>query len=489
MALCVRLLAMKRPSLRRRSSDPSEPETEVAPAAPAADADRAADRGESAPPRRSKGKAALVAVGALALLAAAGVGGYLLGEEEAEPVADGTAPAPTVIVEQAPEPEAAEQLGFPGFATRNTTRVGGVDPVADAAGVALASYPGLGGVPGPPAVVLASTDSWQAALAAASLSAAPIRAPILLGGPDEVPDFTTAALDALSPQGIKAEDAEGVELIAIGDVARPEGLKSVDIDGEGPAEVAKAIDAERAKLSGIERPDHLIVVSEQAPEFAMPAAAWAARSGDSILFASRERIPDATLDVIERHKKSPVYVLGPPSAIGSKALEELEKADGGPVTRVGAPDPVASAIEFARFGDGSFGWEIGDPGHGFAIANTDRPLDAAAAAPLAAGGKPGPLLVTDDGAEVPVALQNFLLDTKPGYLDEPERAVYNHIWLLGDSEAISLDFQAQVDELTSLIQVREGTGASQFGGGGSEPEAEPGGGTGGSGPADEPAAP
>lgn len=472
---------MKRPSLRRRTTDPSEAPTEIAAAEPAAGP---ADRNESAPARRSKGKVALVAVGGLALLAAAGAGGYLLGEEEAEPVAEGPAPAPTVIVEQAPEPDVAEQLGFPGFATRNTTRVGGVDPVADAAGIALASYPALGGVPGPPAVVLASTDSWQAALAAASLSAAPVRAPILLGGADEVPEFTAAALDALSPQGIK--EADDVELIAIGDVARPDGLKSVEIDGDGPAEVAKAIDSQRAKLSGIERPEHLIVVPEQAPEFAMPAAAWAARSGDSILFASKERVPEATIDVIERHAKSPIYVLGPPSAIGSKALAGLEKADGGPVTRVGASDPVENAIEFARFADGSFGWEIADPGHGFAIANTDRPLDAAAAAPLAAGGKPGPLLVTDDAAEVPVALRSFLLDTKPGYLDEPERAVYNHIWLLGDTEAISLDFQAQVDELTSLIQVREGTGGPEFGGGTSESEVDPGGGTGGTGAGDEP---
>jgi hypothetical protein len=409
--------------------------------------------------KRPRPKGILAVLAAVVLLAAAGVAGFLIGDEdEAEPLLDGPAPAPTVIVEQAPEPEAADQLGFPGFATRNTTRVGGADPIADAAGVALASYPAVGGVEGPGAAVIAPADSWQIALASASLAAEPVGAPILLGEPDAVPEFTAAAFEGLAPVGL---GSDRVEVIAVGDVAVPDGAKSLEIDGAGPAEVAKAIDTQRAKLSKLENPDHLLVVSEDAPEFAMPAAAWAARSGDPILFASKEEVPEATVEVIERHPKAAVFVLGPPSAIGSKALEELEKA-AGRVTRVGATDPVENAIAFARFSAGSFGWEIADPGHGFAIANTERPLDAAAAAPLAAGGKPGPLLVTDDADEVPPALRGFLLDTKPGYLDEPERAVYNHIWLLGDSEAISLPFQAQVDELTKLVQVREGVGGPRF---------------------------
>ena len=40
------------------------------------------------------------------------------------------------------ETEAAQDLGFPAFATKNTTRVGGGDPVANAAAVARAVYPG-----------------------------------------------------------------------------------------------------------------------------------------------------------------------------------------------------------------------------------------------------------------------------------------------------------------------------------------------------------
>ena len=42
---------------------------------------------------------------------------------------------------RAPRPQAAQGLGFPAIATKNTTRVGGADPVADAAAVAQAVFP------------------------------------------------------------------------------------------------------------------------------------------------------------------------------------------------------------------------------------------------------------------------------------------------------------------------------------------------------------
>ena len=38
-------------------------------------------------------------------------------------------------------PKGGQQLGFPSLATKNTTRVSGADPIADAAGVALAPPP------------------------------------------------------------------------------------------------------------------------------------------------------------------------------------------------------------------------------------------------------------------------------------------------------------------------------------------------------------
>ncbi|MBK5118171.1 MAG: hypothetical protein JJE23_14815, partial [Thermoleophilia bacterium] len=53
------------------------------------------------------------------------------------------------------------------------------------------------------------------------------------------------------------------------------------------------------------------------------------------------------------------------------------------------------------------------------------------------------------------------------------RAVYNHIWLLGDAAAISLPFQAEVDRLTRLERVSSGSGNGILDGVPSAPEPEP----------------
>jgi hypothetical protein len=184
----------------------------------------------------------------------------------------------------------------------------------------------------------------------------------------------------------------------------------------------------------------------------MPAAAWAARSGDPVLFSEAGKLPKATVTVLEKHPKVPVYVLGPASAISSAVINEIAKI-GEDVHRVGAADPVANAVAFARYHDGSFGWNVNDPGHGFVLARDDSPLDAAAAAPLSAAGTWGPLLLSDSASTLPGAVREYFLDVKPGYTTDPTRAFYNHVWVIGDQEAIDVNQQAEVNELTELARI------------------------------------
>jgi hypothetical protein len=151
----------------------------------------------------------------------------------------------------------------------------------------------------------------------------------------------------------------------------------------------------------------------------------------------------------------PVYVLGPTSVISSDVVREIAKVSKR-VKRVAGEDPVANAIALARYRDGSFGWNVNDPGHGFVLARSDAPADAAAAAPLSASGTWGPLLLTDDAGELPEAARNYLLDVKPGYTNDPTRAFYNHVWVIGDQDAIGVDQQAEVNELAELAKIGEG---------------------------------
>lgn len=398
-------------------------------------------------PGALKAIAALVVV-AIVFIVAAVIGAG--GDSET-----GSAPSPTPAPvpaenkpDEAPAEQSAEQLGYPAFATNNTTRVGGSDPAANAAAVALAVFPSTMPEQQPAAVTLVGEDDWAGAIAASVFMSSPVRAPVLFSTGDELPEATEEALAALDPQG--SEATKGASLIAIGDVATPGG-EATRVKAGGGADAAAAIAALRDRLFGKD-PAHIVVAPLDRPELAMPAAAWAARSGDPVLFAAADQLPKPTAAALKRHPDVPVYVLGPSSAISSQVVRAISKL-GNEVRRVSGEDPVANAIAFARYADGSFGWNVNDPGHGFVLARDDDPLNAAAAAPLSGSGTWGPLLLTDSASDLPAPLREYLLDVKPGYTTNPTRAFYNHVWVIGDQEAIDVAQQAQVDELAELAKI------------------------------------
>ena len=144
----------------------------------------------------------------------------------------------------------------------------------------------------------------------------------------------------------------------------------------------------------------MVVAPSSAPEYAMPAAAWAAKAGDPVLWSDKDKLPAATKAAITAHQRPRIYVLAP--GVGDlrrpsfKQLGEL-----GTTRRITGADPAASAVAFARFNDGRFGWNAVDPGHGLVFATTERPADAAAGAGLSGAGTYGPLLVVTEPNSLP----------------------------------------------------------------------------------------
>jgi hypothetical protein len=342
-------------------------------------------------------------------------------------------------------------LGFPVFATKNTTRVAGADPVANAAGVARAVYPARTDESSPRAVVVVEQSDWRAAISAAQLMSSPLRAPILFSDGGQLPEASAEALEELAPSG--AEEAGGAQVIRIGEAASPANREVTDVEGGSSASLADAIDRLQASAGG--GPSEAVIVAPaDSPEFAMPAAGWAAKSGQPVLWALRDSLPSETRAAIERHRRPDIFVLGPPEAISAEVVRELRRL--GRTRRVSGADPVANAIGFARYAEAGFGWGVVDPGHGLVFANATRPLDAAAAAPLSATGTYGPLLLTTDAATLPEAVQEYLLDIQPGYDRDPVRGVYNHGWLMGDETAISADVQSRIDALLEIQPVDPG---------------------------------
>jgi hypothetical protein len=342
-------------------------------------------------------------------------------------------------------------LGFPVIATKNTTRVAGADPVADAAAVALAAYPARTPESRPQGVVLVDQRDWRAAISAAQLMSRPLRMPVLYTDGDKLPAATAQTLKDLQPTG--AAKAGGAQVIRIGSAPAPDGLKSTVVGGADPAALAQAIDALQSKAAGTAS-SAVVVAPSSRPDLAMPAAAWAAKSGDPVLWAGTNDLPAATTAALRTRKKPRIYVLGPPEAISDAVLVQLRKL--GAVKRIGTGDAVTNAIFFARYSDGSFGWNVVDPGHGVVFASVRRTGDAAAAAALSGAGTYGPLLLVSEPGALPQPVQDYLLDVQPGYDKDPVRGVYNHGWLMGDESAISADVQSRIDALLEIQPVTTG---------------------------------
>ena len=183
-------------------------------------------------------------------------------------------------------------------------------------------------------------------------------------------------------------------------------------------------------------------------------ATWAARSGDPVLFTGKDEVPAATIDYLKKkeNKDVPVFVLGPSKVVSSDALRQLSKVAAN-VERVGGEDPATASVELARFSSGTFGWNLNDPGHGYTVARSDRPMDAIAATALSTGGTWPALLLTESSDKLPKAVEEYLLDVKPGYDTDPTRALYNHVWIIGDNSIIDVDQQASIDDAAELAPV------------------------------------
>ena len=188
-------------------------------------------------------------------------------------------------------------LGFPSTATRNTIRVAGGDATADAAGVASALFPATGSADRPTAVVLVDSKDWQtrdrggrAGRAADRRAAAADRRGRAAGG--DVRRARPARPEGLGPVQGRAGDPDRPGR------RPPEGYKTAVVQGD---------DAVRARRRGrplllgrARRPSaDVVLYSADSPEWAMPAAAWAARSGDAALPVKRDSIPAAVRKALQ----------------------------------------------------------------------------------------------------------------------------------------------------------------------------------------------
>jgi hypothetical protein len=342
--------------------------------------------------------------------------------------------------------------GAAAVTTKNTVQLGGADPASAAAAVARAVYPGLTPGSRPGAVVLVDERDWAASLAAASLAAAPLGAPLLYSEGEALPAVSGEALKALHPRGATVAGG-AVQVIRVGtSAAVPDGYRTLAVPGGEPATVAAAIERIASAARGAPR-QVIVAAADGPPALAMPAAGLSAESGAPILFVTAAGVPAATAAVLTSLGRPRIYAVGP-SAISARALAALARF--GPVVPIAVASPserdssAANAIAVSRFAAGSFGWGIHEAGHGLVFALASDPLAAPAAAPLSAHGDYAPLLLLESPASIPAPLSTYLGDIQPGYSASapPVRGFYNHGWLIGSS--ISAVVQAEIDSLLEI---------------------------------------
>ena len=223
-------------------------------------------------------------------------------------------------------------------------------------------------------------------------------------------------------------------MIRIGNAAKPDNRKVKDVPGTSSASLAKAIDALQTDAAGSPT-DAVVVAPADSPQFAMPAAGWAAKSGQPVLWTLKDSLPAETRAAIAAHPRRRG------STCSGRRGDRRERGHGARQARQDEADlrarPGGERDRVRAFTRRPLRLERHRPGHGLVFANASRTLDAASAAPLSGSGQYGPLLLVTEAASLPAPVQEYLLDIQPGYEKDPVRGVYNHGWLMGDETAIS----------------------------------------------------
>ena len=244
----------------------------------------------------------------------------------------------------------------------------------------------------------------------------------------------------------------GAALFAIGGVHVPGGRDATHVKGSSPAATAAAIAALRERLAG-SPPEHVVV----APEGDAGIRDAGCRLGGALgrpgplrgrrHAAQGDRRGAATppthpgLRARPRPRRSPRRWCGrsPRSTTACGASPARTRSP----TR--SPWPATTTATSAGTST--------TPATASSSPAPTRRSTPPRAAPLSASGTWGPLLLTDDADTLPGALHGYLLDVKPGYTTDPTRAFYNHVWVIGDQEAISVGQQAEIDSLAELAKI------------------------------------
>ena len=354
---------------------------------------------------------------------------------------------------------------------KNATRVGGRTDNETAVQALQIAYPATRPENSPGAIVNIP-DDWRTALAATSLIARPFNAALVVASSNdeninrEVQRLRRESAGATAPVVPSPSPSPATEAAP---APTPFQTKTIYLDtagdtpgesitGADPASIAAAIDERRANVGGAFSANVIVVSSEHDYRWAMPAAAYSARTGMPVLFVSGNDVPAATVMALQRRNgHARIFVLGPNTVVSDKVVNQLQPF--GRATRIEGGNYFDNAVHFAEFRDAGaeFGWgRMGRGSRQFSNVNTilvngENWRDAVAAAHLARAGKSGALLFTEKD-RLPAVVDNYLWRQRPIFAATPAEGPFNHIWVVGSFDRIAYGTQAWADYSQEIEQ-------------------------------------
>lgn len=323
------------------------------------------------------------------------------------------------------------------------------------------------------AIILVPQDEQIAYTAMHRITHMPVNAPMLfLTENNRLSEQTLREMKRLKPDGVLQDGRTDVYTV---NVPEEEIKKIKDIlnykvrsfNEKDPVVLASVLDRWQAALKS-NHPDEIVISAIDHPQgmlHGIGAMGWNAHMGRGFAWVYKDSVPKATIDILKRRygKHSAfMYLTGGSDIISDEVAKELSQY--GLVRRVAGPDIYASNTVNAGYKDfgrnwgwwwgwkpRSFGWGIAQAGHNYIIATPEEILYLIPAAVLGHMGKHGPILLVEKDS-VPKATKDYLNMVKPFKTGAPE-TILNFAWIIGDTSAVSLKTQQEVDRLLSPFDI------------------------------------
>lgn len=343
---------------------------------------------------------------------------------------------------------------------KNAARVGGASDAETVPLILQTAFPATRRE-NRPGVIITVADDWRAALAATPLIARPVNAALVPNTADAGLQREVERLRApvTTPQAAPSPASAGTTAPEpIPPQATPASPATEQLIGAEPAAVAAGVDERLANAIGGQLENVMIVGSDADYRWALPAGAYAARTGTPILFVTKDGVPTATGEALRRRNgRARIFVLGSNEVVPSGVFDQLKQY--GAVTRIEGGNYFENAVRFAEFRDDAAGFGWGHTGRGarqWTAINTilvsgDRWEDGVMAAHLASRGKSGALLFTER-ERLPAVVDNYLWRQRPIFSNTPAEGPFNHVWVVGSFDRIAYGAQAWADYSQEIEQ-------------------------------------